>query len=72
MTELLAKAFTEAGRLPEAEQNTLASWLLSELESERAWQEKFAASSDLLREMAQEAIEEDRQGKTQELDPDRL
>lgn len=72
MTELLAKAFDEAGRLPEMEQNTLARWLLSELESEKVWQEKLAASGDLLRKMAQEAIEEDRQGKTQELDPDRL
>jgi hypothetical protein len=72
MTELLAKAFSEADRLPEAEQNTLARWLLAELESEEVWQEKLAASSDLLRSMAEEAIEEDRQGKTQELDPDRL
>jgi hypothetical protein len=72
MTELLAKAFSEADRLPEAEQNTLAYWLLAELQSEEAWQEKLAASGDLLRRMAQEAIEEDRQGRTQELDPDRL
>ncbi|HEY0512032.1 MAG TPA: hypothetical protein VGH73_09015 [Thermoanaerobaculia bacterium] len=72
MTELLERAFAEAGRLPETEQNSLAQWLLSELESEKAWQKKFAASGDLLRKMAQEAIEEDRQGMTQELDPDRL
>jgi hypothetical protein len=72
MTELLAKAFSEADRLPESEQNTLARWLLAELESEEVWQEKLAASSDLLRRMAQEATEEDQQGKTQELDPDRL
>jgi hypothetical protein len=62
MTELLAKAFSEADRLPEAEQNTLARWLLTELKSEEVWQEKLAASGDLLRSMAQEAIEEDRQG----------
>jgi hypothetical protein len=72
MTELLAKAFAEAGRLPETDQNTLARWLLSELDSETLWQEKFVASSDLLRQMAQEAIEEDQQGKTQDLDPDHL
>lgn len=72
MTELLAKAFAEANRLPETAQNTLARWLLSEVESESMWQEKFAASSDLLRKMALEAIEEDGQGRTQDLDPDRL
>jgi hypothetical protein len=72
MTELLAKAFTEAGRLPESDQDTLARWLLEEMESERMWQEKFAASADLLRSMAKEAIAEDEAGETEELDPDSL
>jgi hypothetical protein len=72
MTELLAKAFTEAGRLPESEQNALARWLLEEMDSERMWREKLAASADLLRAMAKEALAEDEAGETEELDPDSL
>ncbi len=34
MTQLLAKAFDEAAKLPEQEQNLLANWLLTELLSE--------------------------------------
>ena len=30
MTQLLEKAFAEAKKLPEIEQNTLAKWLLNE------------------------------------------
>lgn len=72
MTKLLAKAFSEAGKLPESEQDALARWLLEEIESERSWQEKFAASHSLLLRMSQEALQEDRRGETQKLDPDLL
>lgn len=34
MTHLLQQAFTEASKLPEAEQNLLAEWLLAELVAE--------------------------------------
>lgn len=72
MTKLLAKAFSEAGKLPDSEQDALARWLLEEIESEQTWQAKFAASPSLLQKMAQEALAEDRRGETRELDPDRL
>jgi hypothetical protein len=72
MTELLAKAFAEAGKLPAPDQDALARWLLAEMQSEKIWQEKFASSGDLLKQLAEEAIEEHRRGETQELDPDRL
>lgn len=42
------------------------------MDSERIWQEKFAASADLLRSMAKEALAEDEAGETEELDPDSL
>ena len=72
MTELLKKAFTEASKLPEAEQDAFARWLLEELASEKCWDEAFAKSEDLLRELADEALAEHRAGKTKPLNPDKL
>ena len=72
MTKLLEKAFREAGKLPEKEQDALARALLDEMASERRWDELFAASPDLLEELAKEALEEHRAGRTEKLDPDRL
>lgn len=72
MTELLRKAFEEADRLPERDQNALATRLLEEIESERHWSETFARSGDTLARLANEALAEHRTGETQDLDPDRL
>ena len=72
MTKLLEKAFEEASKLPELEQNVLAKRLLNELTAERKWEKAFAGSEDILSELADEAIEEHRQGKTKPLDIDRL
>jgi hypothetical protein len=72
MTKLLEKAFAEASKLPETEQNLLAERLLSELDSDRQWNEAFARSGDLLSRLAEEALDEHRAGLTQDLDPDRL
>ena len=72
MTTLLAKAFDEATRLPDIEQNTLAKWLLDELEDDRKWSKVFAESEDVLDSLADEAIQAKRQGKTTPLDLDRL
>ena len=35
MTKLLEKAFEEASRLPELEQNALAHWLINEIIAEK-------------------------------------
>ena len=72
MTRLLEKAFAEAKRLSEAEQNALARWLLEEIESDRRWNQLFASSEDVLAKLADEASLEDREGKTRPLDPEKL
>jgi hypothetical protein len=72
MTQLLENAFAEASRLPESDQNALAQWLLEEIHSERRWSKTFADSADVLEKLADEALEEKRQGKTTPLDIDRL
>jgi hypothetical protein len=48
MTKLLDKAFEEASRLPERDQNALAKWVLDELQSEWVWARTFAESEDVL------------------------
>jgi hypothetical protein len=72
MTKLLEKAFAEASKLPEQEQDALATVILEELASERRWDQAFANSADLLAQLADHALAEHRAGKTQVLDPERL
>lgn len=72
MTQLLERAFNEASRLSKIEQNVVGRWLLAELTSQRRWDAMLAESENLLEQMADEALEEDRQGKTQLLNPDEL
>jgi hypothetical protein len=71
MTQLLEKAVKRLSSLPDGEQDALASFILSELDSERRWDELFASSEDILSEMAEQALAEERAGKTSELDLDR-
>ena len=72
MTRLLEKAFGEAAKLPETEQDAVASWILDELDSERRWDEAFARSQDALSRLASEALAEHRAGETPVLDMDKL
>jgi aspartate/glutamate racemase len=72
VTKLLEKAFTEVSKLPAQEQDTLAAIIFEELASERRWKEAFSASTEVLAELADEALAEHHEGRTQELDPDRL
>jgi hypothetical protein len=72
MVQLMEKALAEISKLSENEQEAFAAWILDELNSERRWNEAFAASSDLLEQLAKEALAEHRAGKTLPLDPDQL
>ncbi|HEU5071109.1 MAG TPA: hypothetical protein VFV96_11955 [Verrucomicrobiae bacterium] len=68
MTQLLERAFKEASKLSESEQDAVASLLLAELESERRWEQSFASSQDELSRLADGALRELADGKTQPLD----
>ncbi len=68
----LQKAFEEAAKLPDSEQEALGQWLLEELASERRWDKLFSRSSDKLAALSKEALAEYRAGRTQDLDPDKL
>ena len=72
MTKRFEQAVTEVSKLPLAEQDALADWLLAELESERRWDKSFADSQDVLSKLAEEALAEYPQGQTQTLDPDKI
>jgi hypothetical protein len=72
ITELLRRAFDDAAKLPEAEQNLLASWLLAELAAEYDFDRAIAQSSDKLASLAREALTKQRAGLTKELDPEKL
>jgi hypothetical protein len=72
MTQLLERAFAEAAKLPDLQQNILARWLLDELLMEKKWDSLFAESEDLLADLANEALKEHRAGKTKRLDLDEL
>jgi hypothetical protein len=72
LTASLEKAFAEASRLSEDEQNALAAWILQEIDSERRWGKAFSDSADELARLAEEALMEHRRGQTRVLDPEQL
>jgi hypothetical protein len=72
VTQLLRKAFDQASQLPPDEQDAPATWILEEMASERQWDEAFHASAERLKRLADDALQETREGRTEELDPDRL
>ena len=72
MTTRLEAAFAEASKLPESDQEALASWILEELAAERRWQSAFANSPDFLDALADEALAEHRARRTRPLDLDGL
>jgi TRAP-type C4-dicarboxylate transport system substrate-binding protein len=72
MTDLLERAFAEAARRPEAEQDALARRILAALASEARWDALFADSQDALGRLARETLAEHRAGRTEPLDPDAL
>lgn len=46
MTELLQHVIAELEKLPEDEQNAIATRLLAELEDERAWKVRFESTTN--------------------------
>ena len=72
MTELLKKAFDEASKLPREQQDAIASLLLEELKSDRTWDRAFERSQDALEKLANDAIDEEERGETEDLDPSKL
>jgi hypothetical protein len=68
MTKLVEKAIERISRLPQKEQDAIASQILADLEDEAAWGKRFAAQASTIRRLAEEALEEHHQGTTRPLD----
>jgi hypothetical protein len=68
MSNRLKLAFEEASKLPEAEQDEFAAFLLAELDDEKRWRQSFARSQDVLSKLAAEARKEHAAGKTRPLE----
>ena len=68
MTNLLEKALKKVGALPQDEQDAIASQILDSLADEEAWKKRFAEKRDVIRRLAQQALEEDARGETRPLD----
>ncbi len=72
MSKLLEQAIEEARKLPEDAQETLAWVMLEEIDDQRRWDELFLQPSEIIERMSEQALEEDRAGLTEPLDPDTL
>jgi hypothetical protein len=72
MTKLLERAFKEASKLPEIEQNALAKWVIEEIKSEDRWEKTFEGSEDVFDRLADEALTEHKDSKTETMDIEKL
>ena len=68
MTTTLQQAFEKAAALPPERQEALAAIVLEEIAAEDRWQQSFARSQDALARLAAEALAEDAQGRTLDMD----
>ena len=66
------EAIAALSNLPESQQDSMAQWILDELEDEARWDQAFVDSLPQLEQLAKKALEDYHAGKTQELDPDEL
>ena len=74
MSRLMEQAIQKLKQLPEQDQESIASIILQEIESESRWEELFARplSADLLSRMADEALAGIRAGRARKLDINEL
>ena len=68
MTTALQQAFEKASALPQEQQDSLAAILLDEMAAEGRWERSFAQSQGALSKLAAEALAEDAQGRTLDMD----
>ena len=72
MVKLLEKAIAKLATLPEEQQETMAKWILDELEDEARWDAAFASSLPQLEQLADKALKDFESGNTDVLEPDEL
>lgn len=69
MNARLQKALDELARLPEGQQDSIASLILDEIEAEHGWDRRFAATQEQLAELVRRARDEAARGDVVPYDP---
>ena len=72
MTQSLEKAILEIKKLPDEEQDAIVAVIMAELKSERQWDNAFENSGAELDQLAEEALKEYSDNKTEPLDPEQI
>ena len=72
MTDMLKKAIAAASRLPPADQDAIGALWLADIEAELRWDQTLEDSAESLSALGDDALAEDRAGKTKPLDPETL
>jgi hypothetical protein len=67
MSSLLEQALEKLVALPPDEQDAIASQILASLADEEAWKKRFVEKREVIRRMAQQALQEDERGETRPL-----
>jgi hypothetical protein len=68
----MEKAVEALKSVPEDQQDAVAGFVLSEIESDRQWTDTSIRRADNLRKLADEAREDFRAGRASEMDPEKL
>lgn len=63
MSKLLEETFAKLAELSEEDQDSIATWLLEELDSERRWETILSESPEALVDLADGALAEHRRGR---------
>jgi len=72
MTQRLQQAIAELQKLPDIEQDAIASLILAEIADEKAWDDAFSASQDKLGKLATKVREDIRAGRVRDRGMDEL
>ncbi len=72
MTHLLKKAIEEVSKLPDPEQDAIATIILDEILDEQEWDLAFAQSQDELAKLAKKVREDIKAGRIKEMRFDEL
>ncbi|MHC4887107.1 MAG: hypothetical protein ACYTGH_18675 [Planctomycetota bacterium] len=72
MTKLLEQAFQKASELPDSVQDLLAQEVMDEILWEMKWDKELESKSPMLQNMAQKALEDYKNGKTESKGFDQL
>jgi hypothetical protein len=72
MSQLLEKALAQVRKLPELEQDAIATLILDELSDEQRWDDTFAKTQDKLASMAAKAREDIQAGRIRRVGMDEL